>query len=92
MAVRLGNETAIIGDFPRTGSFPSGRDHEQDMRPTLVNLPRQLHAVERPRHMHVGKKHLDVAPNFQHLLGGFSIVRFGDRKSRVFQCVRRVKA
>src|ERR1700722_16256799 len=77
-SVRLGYETAFIWNLCPARLVLTGGHHEQDMRPTFVNKPGELHSVDAAGHLYVGEQQPHIRPPFQRSQRVFSVCSFND--------------
>ena len=65
LAVRFGDEAAIIGDVGVFHAYTARCDEQEHVRPALVHLMDEIHPVQGPRHLNVREKQLHVLPRFK---------------------------
>ncbi len=75
----------MVGNFRLSGPCVTGSDDQKDVRPTSVNLSREVHPVARARHPNVGEKQPHVVAGFQQFQSGVSVLGFDNVKAVVFK-------
>ena len=65
--IRLGDEAPVIRKSPRGWAPFGGRNDQQDVGRTGVDLASQIHAVERPWHLNISEEQPDILPLFDTL-------------------------
>jgi hypothetical protein len=83
--IRFPHEVAIVGNIVLTRPQRAGGHQQQDARPPLVNLPRELYAVASWRHLNIGEQEADVGPGFKNGQSFCRIASLNHRISGVFQ-------